>query len=1566
MTPDGSTPVIFLAFANDHCNATRYLRNLNDEAAAVQQKLSGLVEAGLCELIVDTDATAKEIFKTFQDARYRNRIAIFHFGGHANGYQLLLESVDGQVARVDADGIASFLGQQQGLQLVFLNGCSTQKQTEGLLNANVSAVISTSRAIDDRVATDFSTTFYGGIAGGAGLDVAFNEAASATRSMIGGNTRGAYFKSPVKENRDSGLADRWPWDLYLKKGHETVASWNVPQAAGDPLFGLPTPDLHDLPESPYRHLKWFTARDSEIFFGRGRQIRDMYERLTSPETPPIVLFYGQSGVGKSSLLDAGLFPRLQHNHTVHYVRRSESGLTETLWSTLTQKQNAPPTKGLSLSDVWLGIEKDAGRPLVIFLDQFEEVFTDPSSDQPNELDDFIEQVHAVFGGVSEQPQGKLVLGFRKEWLAEIESRLKERNLPISKVFLEPLDRQGIEEVVCGPSRPGRLLDKYSLEIEGELPEIIADDLLEDVDSPVAPTLQILLTKMWKIARNVQSEMPIFDSDLYFKLKKEGILLEDFLDQQIVRSRDTNADFVDSGGLLDLLALHTTSLGTADKKEYRELQQCYSHTGSRLLEMIRQCQDLYLLSVTESANSGEVATTTLAHDTLAPLVRRRFDESGLPGQRARRVLNNRSAEWRDAEGTPLDEADLQIVENGMSGTRVFSPAEQRLFDASQVARANRKRLRRRLWTAAATLIAGIVAAGIFGWVQRSIAVKNLAAAENAQKETEAEKHAGLLKLSDTELMLGTSSIQQEKNRILAGHHYLRARQAAIEAKDETRIFNATIAATSVFELLDGVIVHDAEISDYELSPDQSQILTLGDNTLRQWTTRPVRLKRTFHNIREARFVPNSSDFLTIDIGGEVKVWSSKNGTEQIEVVHPQIQHAQFNEDGSLMATWGEDHKARIWDMSTGSLLQALNTGPGVRGVKFYDDDAKIFLWGDGISAWDIQSGTMVYQHPVAVESANLIQDDDRILIYDRNWKFSVIDSATGKTTFDINLEWQVSGYSLSPEKTQLLIVADEVNFAILIDLATGEKVHTLKHEKELDAATEPYFLNGARFNRDGSLILTYSEDQTACLWDTKTGDLKQTINQTGAISTAIFNADETGVITVDGVDARVTDVDLENDGRLEWEREKASQEGRGLVSNEVQISQIHVLNDGRIMTLDLVNSIQFWSAEHGKPDRVVDLGEFVEDENFDEYYKCEPLQGSRLLLANDTEILDWDLVQNRKAGSFNVPFSRTTMKLNADETKLLTFNSPAKIWDVASREVLCELAAPRDSDRFNVLDGAFANDGVHVFTWKGPSLWQWEQSDGQLVRTYRFEGDIKEKGVHFTDDGSRMLVLAESSDAVLWDVKTGKELQRFGEDSTDGCQISPDGSHVLTWSGSKGTLWNSDAGSKLHQLRHVQDVFDAIFSRDGKALFTWGFDKGIRVWDVERGQIRSNLQTEGSTTFIQLNESETILLTVHLFNEREIYLWDLVSDQPILTIVNSDPKAIFPCYAGFNGNCTRILKLSVHGLLQEWSIGGSESLPEDRVIERYQLRTGTKLNAAGRTQPLTFDEWLELSAQFNTD
>ena len=454
----------------------------------------------------------------------------------------------------------------------------------------------------------------------------------------------------------------------------------------DPCHGLPGLPRTHLPPSPYRYLERFTADDAEIFFGRNREIRSLYDRLTDEEAAPVVLLFGQSGVGKSSFLDAGVRPRLRWSHEVRYVRRDPAvTLIETLATTVELPSVATgPLKPSEIAAAWRRIEARLGKPLVVILDQVEEVFTQ-AGDADGELAGLAAVLEEVFSG--QAPRGKVVLSFRKEWFAEVQKQLETRSVDYSKVFLQGLDRDGIVEVVRGVTLTRRLRDHYGLDVEAALPELIADDLLADPDSPIAPTLQILLSRLWRAViddGDGGAATPRFTVAGYRQLQADGFLLSDFLDQQLDKLRtgdgvgalegQPGAEQVDSGLALDLLACHTTPLLTAEQRDRQYLTEHYGHRTDVLPGLLQNMVDLYLLV----DGGGRGGATRLAHDTLAPLVRMRFDESDRPGQRARRVLENRGAEWAGGrDGAVLDRADLATVEAGRPGMRSLGPDEQRL-------------------------------------------------------------------------------------------------------------------------------------------------------------------------------------------------------------------------------------------------------------------------------------------------------------------------------------------------------------------------------------------------------------------------------------------------------------------------------------------------------------------------------------------------------------------------------------------------------------------------------------------------------------------------------------------------------------------------------------------------------------------------------------------------------------------------------------------------------------------------------------------------------------------------
>src|ERR1700758_4964031 len=62
------------------------------------------------------------------------------------------------------------------------------------------------------------------------------------------------------------------------------------------------------PESPWLGLRPFTEGTREYYFGRNAEVRDIFQLVVHK---PLTVLFGRSGLGKTSLLQAALVPRLR-------------------------------------------------------------------------------------------------------------------------------------------------------------------------------------------------------------------------------------------------------------------------------------------------------------------------------------------------------------------------------------------------------------------------------------------------------------------------------------------------------------------------------------------------------------------------------------------------------------------------------------------------------------------------------------------------------------------------------------------------------------------------------------------------------------------------------------------------------------------------------------------------------------------------------------------------------------------------------------------------------------------------------------------------------------------------------------------------------------------------------------------------------------------------------------------------------------------------------------------------------------------------------------------------------
>jgi len=419
----------------------------------------------------------------------------------------------------------------------------------------------------------------------------------------------------------------------------------------DPLAHLPyDPKLIDglcHLESPYVGFNYFEKRHAPLFFGRNAEIKELYEKRILPLKPrQVLLFYGASGAGKSSLLHAGLFPRMEYQGWyVGYQRRSKhTGLDADLEML---KQKALQSEST---------------PKLLLLDQVEEMFTDPGRE---------DEVRAFFDTLLETlthyPQLKIVLAFRKEYLADIKDQLRERSINYLWYSLRTLREEGVRRAINGVFKSSALKAQFEglEEIEDALEEALVKDIMSDKSSNIAPLLQYQLRTIWDKAAARRNEHGAIHLTLSHYERASS--LEDFLVKyKLKKIAQQFPEFAAAGLIHDILFYYTTPNLTAASRTQFSYFYRYRHLLLRdrpLLSAIQQAMiDEYLLIY-----NPDTRRCRLAHDSLSPIIRAQYASSEAPAQRAQRIVEAKGSYVLEQPSTRrFSESDIEAIREGRHG------------------------------------------------------------------------------------------------------------------------------------------------------------------------------------------------------------------------------------------------------------------------------------------------------------------------------------------------------------------------------------------------------------------------------------------------------------------------------------------------------------------------------------------------------------------------------------------------------------------------------------------------------------------------------------------------------------------------------------------------------------------------------------------------------------------------------------------------------------------------------------------------------------------------------------
>lgn len=411
--------------------------------------------------------------------------------------------------------------------------------------------------------------------------------------------------------REKGQQSRIPSEELLEQAYY--------QEAIHKQFRLPTEVLEEVPEieTPFVGLKPFSLKEARIFFGRSREIYDLCYKIIHQESPAILLLDGYSGTGKSSLLQAGIIPRIEEQGwAVAYGRREEDkreGLSGVFQRLVDELKSKPEIKKL------------------LILDQVEEAINNPIDIKPDELEDLM---YALSKELVLNPDMKFILGFRSEHTARIKKLLSDHELKYDgENTLFPLDRNGILEAINGVCRDEELRrEKYPLFFKPkDVPQRIADALIGGrLGYYVAPLLQVNMKLLWeKCMQN--GSVDITGASIEDLIDSYEKLLDYYLTKV---HEKISVDLTNDLQVLEVLHLFVDQKpASATLLENDIPQKLETLNESSMSNLVAVLNDLYLLT---SREQGNQRVTRLTHDVLAEEIQKKYDK--LKSRRLNESLN----------------------------------------------------------------------------------------------------------------------------------------------------------------------------------------------------------------------------------------------------------------------------------------------------------------------------------------------------------------------------------------------------------------------------------------------------------------------------------------------------------------------------------------------------------------------------------------------------------------------------------------------------------------------------------------------------------------------------------------------------------------------------------------------------------------------------------------------------------------------------------------------------------------------------------------------------------------
>jgi len=1165
---------------------------------------------------------------------------------------------------------------------------------------------------------------------------------------------------------------------------------------------------------PYLGLSAFQEMDAPFYFGRETFITALVQAVRTRKLVAVIV--GSSGSGKSSVLFAGLLPRLRKEGGYQFATFRpgsqpfyslagallpllESGLSESDHLVETRKLAERLENGeINLAQVAERILEKAPetRQVLLVVDQFEELYTLCPDAELQKA--FIDELLATLEAhkARRNPSSVILVTLRADFMGQaLAYRPFADALQEASLLMGPMTRQELHMAIEKPA------EMQGAVFEPGLVERILDDVGEKAGN--LPLLQFTLTQLWE----QQTDGWLTHANYEGMGSVEGALA-------------AYADRVYAGLEADeqerarraLVQLVQPGEGTEDTRRVATREEL----GDESWKLIQYLADRRLVVTGRDAAGNE--TTEVVHEALIQKWGR-FQE-WMNADRLFRAWQERlrgsQRQWQESgqdEGALLSGAPLAVAQNWVSERGAeLSPPELGYIQASQAQQSQRqKALERRRQRTILALVTGLVLVTVLGVIalfarqqasrsaQIALAEANTRATAEAsalQQRQTAEEQANLA--SSRELAaaaVNNLEVDPERSILLA----LEALKKADTLEAQGALHQAILAS----RLVASIPADSQSVFGVAVSPDGSKFASAGmDGVVKIWAMNDF---SALSGAAPLLVLENPIDFeVQLETGGYTLA---------------------FSPDGSRLAVIAEKQSAKIYDVSSGQLLQTLSSQAGnVYGLAFDPDGKRLVTTSAGGKAvvWDVLIGNelstvTVPDYPIygaifTPDGKGLITGSD-----DAVARFWDLDDKPGTELFSLSFDYSLEGppgaFAFSPDGKFLAIGTGQVarvwDFQALQATPTIKPLFTLYGHQNNN--------NSLAYTSDGTRLVTGNADGTAKVWDAATGqELFTLAGGTGTINSLAISPDGIHPVSAHG-DGQVRIWDISPTGSHEWwaihpaHRGRISPDGRRLATG--------------YKTSELTGEtlFQLWELA---PSGITEVNSVtVNPEARVSAYGFSPDLSRNVTIDANSLLNLWDPASGQLLQSFPINQTETSsghsdfvfgFAFSPDGAHCATGGDEglAIIWDLASGKPLLVLtghAAP-------VRSVDFSPDGTRLATADLDGTTRiWDSTSGQLLQTLSgHAGFIAD--VEFSRDGKRLLTGSNDTTAKVWDVLTGQELLTLkGHASTIFfVDFNPDGTHLVTGStDGSAKVWDASTGQVLLTL----PGFWVEFLPDGKSLVT---------------------------------------------------------------------------------------------------------------------------------------------------